>query len=98
LRLHGVDAKDHPINTELTRLKQYFAKIEDLEKGPEKRTMTLDQGAARRFISRGLVSDLILICNEYWLISFNRLAMINLTLRALRNKPKKKRVHSSKQH
>ncbi|QKX64001.1 uncharacterized protein TRUGW13939_11174 [Talaromyces rugulosus] len=57
LRLHGVDAKDHPINTELTRLKQYFAKIENLEKQPEKRTMALDQGAARRFISRGLAGN-----------------------------------------
>lgn len=56
LRLHGVNAKDHPVFKELTRVKQYFEKIKALETGPEKRTMTLDKEAAGRFIKHGLVS------------------------------------------
>lgn len=55
LRLHGVEAKEHPVYRELERVKQYFIKIKALETEPEKPTMKLDQGAARRFISHGLV-------------------------------------------
>lgn len=70
LRLHGVDIKEHPVTTELARVKQYFAKIQELEKGPEKRTITLDKKAAGRFISHGLVSDLIHTPSKPWLIFF----------------------------
>lgn len=42
---------------ELTRVKQYFAKITALEAEPEKRTLTLDKQAASRFIKHGLVSS-----------------------------------------
>jgi exosome complex protein LRP1 len=56
LRLHGVDAKQHPVFRELTRVRQYFAKIKDLETEPEQRSMTLDKEAAGRFIKHGLVS------------------------------------------
>lgn len=55
LRLHGVNAKEHPVFRELTRVKQYFAKIKALETEPEQRTMTLDKEAAGRFIKHGLV-------------------------------------------
>lgn len=60
LSLHGVDAKQHPVFKELTRVKQYIAKITALESEPdkdkdEKPTMKLDQQAARRFIKHGLV-------------------------------------------
>jgi exosome complex protein LRP1 len=55
LRLHGVDAKQHSVFRELTRVKQYFDKIKDLETEPEQRTMTLDKAAAGRFIKHGLV-------------------------------------------
>jgi exosome complex protein LRP1 len=55
LRLHGVNAREHPVFKELTRVKQYFEKIKALEAGPEKRTMILDKGAAERFIKHGLV-------------------------------------------
>lgn len=41
---------------ELTRVRQYFAKIKDLETEPEQRSMTLDKEAAGRFIKHGLVS------------------------------------------
>ncbi|KAK1141624.1 hypothetical protein N8T08_008888 [Aspergillus melleus] len=57
LRLHGVDAKDHPVFRELTRVKQYFAKIKALETEPEQRTMTLDKEAAGRFIKHGLAGN-----------------------------------------
>jgi exosome complex protein LRP1 len=58
LKLHGTKAQEHPVFKELTRVKQYFAKIKALESPPEeeaKPTMKLDQQAARRFIKHGLV-------------------------------------------
>jgi len=55
LRLHGVDAREHPVFKELTRVKQYFEKIKALETEPEKRTMSLDKQAAGRFIKHNLV-------------------------------------------
>ncbi|KAJ5306547.1 hypothetical protein N7508_005562 [Penicillium antarcticum] len=54
LRLHGVDAKQHPVFRELTRVRQYFAKIKDIETPSEQRSMTLDKEAAGRFIKHGL--------------------------------------------
>ncbi|CDM32312.1 hypothetical protein DTO013E5_3497 [Penicillium roqueforti] len=57
LRLHGVDAKQHPVFRELTRVKQYFEKIKALETEPEERPMTLDKGAASRFIKHGLAGN-----------------------------------------
>ncbi|KAJ5592909.1 hypothetical protein N7537_009813, partial [Penicillium hordei] len=57
LRLHGVDAKQHPVFRELTRVKQYFEKIKALETEPEERPMTLDKAAAGRFIKHGLAGN-----------------------------------------
>ncbi|KAF4220724.1 hypothetical protein CNMCM8980_007152 [Aspergillus fumigatiaffinis] len=57
LRLHGVNAKEHPVFRELTRVKQYFGKIQALETEPEQRTMTLDKEAAGRFIKHGLAGN-----------------------------------------
>ncbi|KAJ5118635.1 hypothetical protein N7448_010340 [Penicillium atrosanguineum] len=57
LRLHGIDAKQHSVFRELTRVKQYFDKIKDLETEPEQRTMTLDKAAAGRFIKHGLAGN-----------------------------------------
>ncbi|KAJ5639721.1 uncharacterized protein N7484_007583 [Penicillium longicatenatum] len=54
LRLYGVNATQHPVYRELTRVKQYFAKIKALETEPEQRKMTLDKGAANRFVKHGL--------------------------------------------
>ncbi|KAL1997784.1 hypothetical protein VTN02DRAFT_772 [Thermoascus thermophilus] len=54
LRLHGLDAREHPVFKELTRVKQYFEKIKALETEPEKRTMSLDKQAAGRFIKHSL--------------------------------------------
>ncbi|OQE16927.1 hypothetical protein PENFLA_c026G07639 [Penicillium flavigenum] len=68
LRLHGVDAKQHPVFRELTRVKQYFEKIKALETEPEERSMTLDKAAANRFIKHGLVSvDLSIVWQ--WLLT-----------------------------
>ncbi|KAL5358203.1 Sas10/Utp3/C1D family-domain-containing protein [Aspergillus floccosus] len=57
LRLHGVNAKEHPVFRELTRVKQYFEKIKALETEPEQRTMKLDKEAAGRFIKHGLAGN-----------------------------------------
>lgn len=59
LRLHGVNAKEHPVFRELTRVKQYFEKIKELETGPEQRTLKLDKEAASRFIKHGLVGSIL---------------------------------------
>lgn len=74
LRLQGIDAKAHPIFTELTRVKQYFAKIKAAEEPPAQRTHTLDTQAVIRFIKADLAR---LLCTrfvwqwfEYWLIQF----------------------------
>ncbi|MBE3044136.1 hypothetical protein IMZ48_16510 [Candidatus Bathyarchaeota archaeon] len=58
MRLQGEDALNHPVfTTELKRVKQYFSKIEAVEKPPQPaqpRTI-LDTEAATRFIKAGLV-------------------------------------------
>jgi exosome complex protein LRP1 len=54
LRLHGVDAKAHPIFKELARVKEYFNKVKKAETGPVKRSTAVDKEAAGRFIKAGL--------------------------------------------
>lgn len=57
LRLHGVKARDHPVFTELTRVRQYFNKITSAETPvTERENLSLDKKAAGRFIKAGLVS------------------------------------------
>lgn len=58
MKLNGVDAREHAVFTELTRVKQYFEKIKKAEdEGPEQRTNPrLDKEAAGRFIKGALVS------------------------------------------
>lgn len=57
LKLHGTNVKEHPIFRELTRVRQYFEKLEQAEKKPteEQPTTKLDKEAANRFIKHGLV-------------------------------------------
>jgi exosome complex protein LRP1 len=55
IRLHGVNARDHPVFRELTRVKQYFDKIKVAETPVVKRDLALDRQAAHRFITAGLV-------------------------------------------
>lgn len=54
LRLNGVQAREHPVFVELTRVKQYFDKIKKAEFPPE-RSMVVDKKAAARFIRASLV-------------------------------------------
>ncbi|KIX01956.1 uncharacterized protein Z518_07895 [Rhinocladiella mackenziei CBS 650.93] len=62
LRLHGVQAKEHPVFTELTRVKQYFAKIDKVkpsEPGQPKAppSFTLSKEATGRFIKHALAGN-----------------------------------------
>lgn len=79
LRLHGVNAKEHPVFKELTRVKQYFEKIKALETEPEKRTMALDKQAASRFIKHGLVCHNITLSRWIRFAYNSRLAMTSTT-------------------
>ncbi|KAL8994908.1 MAG: hypothetical protein Q9169_005244 [Polycauliona sp. 2 TL-2023] len=57
LRLNGVDAKEHAVFTELKRVKQYFQKVEDVEKiGSRRENLSLDKAAAGRIVRHALVS------------------------------------------
>lgn len=54
-----MNAREHPVFTELSRVKQYFDKIKAIESPPE-RALIMDKSAAARFIKAGLVSSLLL--------------------------------------
>jgi exosome complex protein LRP1 len=62
LRLHGVDVKNHAVFQELTRIKQYFAKIQKAEeRGPaaaaKRQNLNLDKQAAGRIINHALAGN-----------------------------------------
>ncbi|TVY57555.1 Exosome complex protein [Lachnellula cervina] len=58
LRLHGIKAREHPVFTELTRVKQYFDKIKMTETPPSTtRTKTVDKAVARRFLEPDLAAS-----------------------------------------
>lgn len=57
LRLHGVNAREHPVFLELTRVKQYFDKIKRAEVPAALRNKILDKGAASRFIKADLAGN-----------------------------------------
>lgn len=60
LRLNGVNAKEHPVFKELTRVRQYFDKIKNVEnppEKPEKPDQTLNKEAAIRFIKADLAEN-----------------------------------------
>ncbi|PHH80697.1 hypothetical protein CDD83_3675 [Cordyceps sp. RAO-2017] len=54
LRLHGVDAQNHAVFTELKRVQQYFAKIKVAEEPEAKRSTTVNQEAAVRILKADL--------------------------------------------
>ncbi|KIN07649.1 hypothetical protein OIDMADRAFT_81861, partial [Oidiodendron maius Zn] len=55
LRLHGIKAREHPVFTELTRVKQYLDKIKLAENPVGKReNLSLDKDATARIIKAGL--------------------------------------------
>jgi exosome complex protein LRP1 len=57
LRLNGVNAREHAVFKELTRVKQYFEKLKNAENHVGKReNLTLDKAAAARIVKAGLVS------------------------------------------
>jgi hypothetical protein len=56
IRLNGVNAKEHPVFKELSRVKLYFEKIKLAEAGEQKRqNLTLDKAAALRVVKHALV-------------------------------------------
>lgn len=59
LRLNGVDTKNHAIVKELTRIKQYFEKIQKIETPPSKPENTLNTEAAIRFLRTNLVGQIV---------------------------------------
>lgn len=63
LRLHGVNAREHPVFVELTRVKQYFDKIKRAENPVDQKPgMVIDKSAAHRFVRAGLVRNFLTIC------------------------------------
>jgi hypothetical protein len=92
LRLNGVQAKEHPVFKELTRVKQYFEKIKVAEAGPTKprENLSLNKEAAGRVIKHALV------ClydghpqKHEELIPRHRLGRTKLTLRGQKERPEK---------
>lgn len=57
LLISGVNAKEHPIFTELSRLRSYFKKIKDVEEGLVGPKARVDKEAAARFIKHGLAGN-----------------------------------------
>lgn len=57
LRLNGVNAKEHPVFKELTRVRQYFEKIKNIENPPPKPDQSLNKEAAIRFIRADLADN-----------------------------------------
>ena len=56
LRINGVNAKEHPVFRELTRVKQYFDKIKAVEtSGAKRENISLNQEAAGRIVKHALV-------------------------------------------
>ena len=51
-----VDAKNHAVFKELTRVRQYFEKIKKIETPEAERESTVDKQAAIRFLKADLVS------------------------------------------
>ena len=56
LKLNDVDAKNHPVFRELTRVKQYYEKIAEAEKPIESQKVTLNKDAATRVVKHSLVN------------------------------------------
>lgn len=59
LKLHGIDAKEHAVFRELSRVKPYFEKIKNAEAGasPSRPSAILNKEAANRVIRHALVSQ-----------------------------------------
>lgn len=66
-----MESKNHAVYTELTRVKQYFAKIQKLETPPAERETKVNTEAVARFVKNDLVCYLLLFVNH--LLTFYRL-------------------------
>ncbi|KIO21399.1 hypothetical protein M407DRAFT_126362 [Tulasnella calospora MUT 4182] len=53
LKARGIDPATHPVMGQMTEIAKYFNKIKDAE-DPAKRKLTVDKGAAKRFIDAAL--------------------------------------------
>ncbi|KAI8899263.1 hypothetical protein BC833DRAFT_564265 [Globomyces pollinis-pini] len=56
LKINAVNPKNHPVKQELDRCKEYYEKISKMSNN-DKRKLTVDQGAAKRFISHALLAN-----------------------------------------
>ncbi len=66
LHLNGIDARNHAIFTELTRVRQYFDKIKNAETPAPKRETSLNTQAAMRFLKNDLVCTPLHITNSIY--------------------------------
>ncbi|MCJ1314600.1 hypothetical protein MMC25_008282 [Agyrium rufum] len=58
IKLHGTDAREHPVYVELTRVKQYYEKLGEVESTDHQRSRaSLDKEAAARFIKHDLAAN-----------------------------------------
>eukprot|EP00039_Didymoeca_costata_P025764 m.14190 g.14190 ORF g.14190 m.14190 type:complete len:188 (+) comp5033_c0_seq2:302-865(+) len=57
IRLCGDDPKDHPVNRELVRIKEYMKKVQQLKSPPEEPNLRVDKGAAKRFVKAALAPN-----------------------------------------
>lgn len=56
LRINGVDAKEHAVFKELSRVRSYFDKLKEADEKQKKPTLVLDKAATSRIIAHDLVS------------------------------------------
>lgn len=56
LRINGVDAKEHAVFKELSRVRSYFDKLKEADDKLKKPTLVLDKAATNRIIAHDLVS------------------------------------------
>ncbi|KAL9099890.1 MAG: hypothetical protein Q9163_004665 [Psora crenata] len=59
LRLNGIQAKEHPVFQELSRVKIYFEKIKAAESSGSAPKQQLDKAAAGRFVKHALVGYML---------------------------------------
>lgn len=97
LRLKGVNAKEHPVFRELTRVKQYFEKIKSAESSSESKreNLSLDKQAAGRIIKHALVRfDSIKLISRYSrILKLSRRRMMYKIVNERRCRPENEREH-----
>lgn len=56
LRVNGVEAKEHPVFKELSRVRSYFDKLKEADEKLKKPTLVVDKAATKRILAHDLVS------------------------------------------